>query len=1269
MARLGLADQTDLARWANSLAARGDFPRLIRRLILETGRGVVRLGFPAGEGIGAEGWDGTVRATEATAFIPEGLSLWEVSTRRDVKRKADGDYAKRLGTPDGSPARAATYVAALLRRWQDRSTWATEKEADERWQAVRAYGLDDIETWLESAPVTHAWLSELVGLHPHGLVAAEAWWARWSGATSPAFPAAAVLAGRDEAIGALEAQLARPGQIITVQGASRDDVLSSISALGIRNARVDGGQLFARTAFIDEVAAWRRWREHSTPLLLAPATEDVAAELDPASPHHLIVPLDTGPAMITLPPIDAQRAKDALVAAGLDEPRAAETAALARLSLQAARRSIASHPELHRPSWARPPLSRLVRRALLAGRWHEGSAADLATVCSLLGVAAYDTLLEDLASLMSPGDPLLARFGASVGLVSHLDAWRLTQGDLRKDDLEAFHTAACTVFGDLDPALDLPADERWQAQLRGKTPAYSGDLRRGLATTLALLGASSSAPIRGSTRTAGDWAADAVWRILEAANQDATCRIWASLHDVLPLLAEAAPPVFLEAVRNGLSGDPPLLHGIFSDGEQPASPHTGLLWALETCAWSPTDFGQAVDLLARLAEIDPGGKLANRPRATLAAIFRPWYPQNSVNVERRLEVLDALRQRHELVAWPLMLAIARGGGTFADLTSAPHSRSWKPHQISVTRREYSHFVEEVCKRLLEHLGTEPERWTSLLGELPNLPPQTRTAAQTQLLALAGDDGLATDIRKQIWEALRSTVARHREFADADWALPPEEVSQLEETARRLEPSAPLDRFAWLFDQTMPEIPNVHHSDGLEAYDAAIEELRLEAARAIAEGADWPQLRAFAANLKQPSLFGWALARTGLTRHDTTILELLGSEDPLRFDFAPTYLSERFRAQGWPWIEIHLGGGRLSPEQSGQLLLATHDFPAAWEVAETLGAEVEGVFWRHFPLFGLGSNFADHLDVAVQRLLSAGRPGHALHLLIRYLRNLAGPSWAGQMAAGLEELLGREATDPEARAVSHYEIVQLFDYLESSTLPRDRLAKLEWSYLPALGHEANPPTLGSYLASDPSFFVEIVSTVYRPRPQEATGTSEAPPEESVPAKPTEQEQARAQNAYRLLSEWRVLPGRREDGTVDREALGGWVTESRRELKRRQRLTVGDVHIGMVLASCPADPDGAWPCEEVRDLLEALQSREVEDGLRMTIHNRRGATSRAMLDGGDQERTLAATYREQAQRFLDRWPRTAAIFRALAESYEHQARILDEGAEKRRTGFDL
>jgi hypothetical protein len=74
------------------------------------------------------------------------------------------------------------------------------------------------------------------------------------------------------------------------------------------------------------------------------------------------------------------------------------------------------------------------------------------------------------------------------------------------------------------------------------------------------------------------------------------------------------------------------------------------------------------------------------------------------------------------------------------------------------------------------------------------------------------------------------------------------------------------------------------------------------------------------------------------------------------------------------------------------------------------------------------------------------------------------------------------------------------------------------------------------------------------------------------------------------------------------------------------------------------------------------------MRTQLFNRRGVTMRGMLDGGDQERALAAEYKEQAERFVDRWPRAAAMLRDLAETYEGQARQYDQDAERRRKGFD-
>lgn len=92
MTQPGLIDRRGLLNWADSIGSRSELPRLIRRLILETGKGVVELGFPAGEGVSAASWDGTVRASADTPYVPAGLSLWELSVDKSPGSKADGDY-------------------------------------------------------------------------------------------------------------------------------------------------------------------------------------------------------------------------------------------------------------------------------------------------------------------------------------------------------------------------------------------------------------------------------------------------------------------------------------------------------------------------------------------------------------------------------------------------------------------------------------------------------------------------------------------------------------------------------------------------------------------------------------------------------------------------------------------------------------------------------------------------------------------------------------------------------------------------------------------------------------------------------------------------------------------------------------------------------------------------------------------------------------------------------------------------------------------------
>jgi len=79
-----------------------------------------------------------------------------------------------------------------------------------------------------------------------------------------------------------------------------------------------------------------------------------------------------------------------------------------------------------------------------------------------------------------------------------------------------------------------------------------------------------------------------------------------------------------------------------------------------------------------------------------------------------------------------------------------------------------------------------------------------------------------------------------------------------------------------------------------------------------------------------------------------------------------------------------------------------------------------------------------------------------------------------------------------------------------------------------------------------------------------------------------------------------------------------------------------------------------------LIEELAAPEIEKGIAISRFNQRGSYSKALYDGGNQERGLAAQYRSWAQ-LTTSWPRTSSILRNIADDWEFHAKQADSEAE--------
>ena len=597
---MALCDASDLVAWAGRRESQSLLPLLIRRLIRATATRVTEFHVPTGEGVHLEGWDGIVRNEQDTPFVPEGTSGWEMSVAARPQTKAEKDYRKRSEDSKPLVAEDTTFVFVTLRRWGGKDVWAREKSGNGPWRRVRVLDADDVAAWLEDAPAVHTWLSIQIGKIPPGTNDLEAYWNEWSGATRPALTPAIVLSGREEAVAKMHRRLANiSGQAVGIRAQSREEAIAW-TYCAIRGLPPEKAEsILARCLVVESPEALRHLTGARPPLVLVPSfdPEELASAATRAG-HAVVIPLDEagsvqGDDVIRVPPVSRSSVADTLKEFGFEHDRAYQMAGLAVRSLTAFRRSIARTPAFRKPGWSKPGVARGLVPTLLAGSWNDVNPEDCA-VLSRLGRRPHEEVVEALFEWNVGSDPLVRRRQDAWYLVSPEDAWRLLGRYLLRSDLERFKDAVLTVLGSVDPAFDLPPDQRWMAGALGHTPDHSGLLRTGLVKTLVIMGV-HGAKVPSPTFSARDMCERIIRGLLEAANAD--WRLWGSLSGHLSALAEAAPDRFLDAVEEGLLDPEPVLGKLFDPDGDPmlgSHLHTGLLRALEVLAWSPDHLGRVV---------------------------------------------------------------------------------------------------------------------------------------------------------------------------------------------------------------------------------------------------------------------------------------------------------------------------------------------------------------------------------------------------------------------------------------------------------------------------------------------------------------------------------------------------------------------------------------------------------------------------------------------------------------------------------------------------
>jgi hypothetical protein len=234
------------------------------------------------------------------------------------------------------------------------------------------------------------------------------------------------------------------------------------------------------------------------------------------------------------------------------------------------------------------------------------------------------------------------------------------------------------------------------------------------------------------------------------------------------------------------------------------------------------------------------------------------------------------------------------------------------------------------------------------------------------------------------------------------------------------------------------------------------------------------------------------------------------------------------------------------------------------------------------------------------------------------------------------------TEEKQGALDRHDILELIKWLQDNPgADPNTLFQIEWNYLPLLDHHFGgvPKTLELRLASDPTFFCEVIGIVFRSDKDERK------------EQPTEKQREIAQNAYRLLSAWKTVPGASSNGSFDGNAFTQWAAKVKELTTVSGHFDVAMSQIGQVLPYSPFDPNGLWIHSSIAEVLNNKDADRMRSGFTMELFNMRGVHG---FSAGKEERAIAARNKEKAEALEHHgYHRFATAIREFAESYEREA----------------
>ena len=1224
-----LIDRKYIEQWAVTAPAKSEMAELVTQLVMNTlPNDGSCYNIPIGSSTFIGGWDGIIESMAGHAFIPLGKSGWEFGARGDTTTKANKDYSNRKKDISETERRNMTFVFVTPYRWDAKTKWVTAKKKLGDWKDVIAYDSDNLAQWIYQLPIVTEWFAKKINVFPEtGTILPTDGWNEISiGRNGIVLTPRFYTAGRERQVEELRTIIEGTPRLKAFRASSREEAMAFILAAGMSLPEPSRSKFMGKTIIVDSKASLGRMGRTMNAINIVTHLEDNSTVYAAAAKNIVLVslgPNDEFPQdVVDLPVSERHALVEELVSYGISEPEANRIVLINSCNLTLIRKEL-GFPPVGAKWIGKVNLDELLP-ALLLGRWNENNDSDtllLNTIAGVSGNQCLSILNQWLKQSVSP----LTKTGPVWRLTSPLMLWTELSPQLNLAFFDTLHETFVKVF--------IDAKEK-----------YSNQLKEGLLQTLiivALYGNRLKLPIG----DAQEWVDSLIKKLLHGALPEK----WVEFSDYLPKIAEASPDVFLLELQLAIEEQTSVITALFEEKNgflYPQSHHTSLLWALEALAWHPNYLDAVTLILLRLTEMDPGGRLSNRPFNSLVDIYLPWKPHTSVELVGRLSILNKYLNDNNSVMWRLLIALLPHPGA---ATSGTYKLKWRDYEFT-QELGYNQFnVDKTTEWIVTHLMSSYDGDDPKLSLLINaIEPIDEPLRKKLILWLPEAVDKINGSKKETAKALRETLWYQNLDGIKDrYNLTEDEVRSIKGAYEKTIPDDLEERHLWLFDEYYPHLPDksVEEEDDYVNYQQ-IERIRKEACEDLLNQFGEDRVIALKDKVNEPHTLGATLALFSKESITTKVCKLLASEKDVKFTRG--YLST---------LEIQQGGGQVpllyetcekngfTKEELTSLLLCFEHNKNLWDYIETLDTDIQNAYWQRVPAIFWGGYKEDATLYKINKLSSVGRGLDAMNNSWIYAKEM--PTEAIQEL--LQNVLRSESNLNDS--IDHHPLSVYIETLHKrEDADKDLLIHLEWVYLPILRYDRVKDSLAllnDRLTKDPDFVVEILGYLYIPE-------NESEQERVV----TDIDRQNAQRAFYLLNQWKTIPGVGENQLLDKAVLSDWMQAVLKKSSETGHYRHACSQLGQLFSYFPEWTDEA---EKLFTLIEPIKEKAFYSGYNAGLFNKRGLTSRSPYEGGEIERDNASMFKGLYDKYHLRYPRVSKVFKSLSEQYERMALEMDERAD--------